>query len=59
MLNFLKTAVDEDTALVSIMHANNETGVINPVEEIGDSLKKEGSRSILTEFRQQVKSLLM
>jgi cysteine desulfurase len=35
----LKKAVDEDTAIVSIMHANNETGVINPVEEIGAFLK--------------------
>jgi len=35
----LKQAVDEDTAIVSIMHANNETGVINPVEEIGAFLK--------------------
>lgn len=35
----LKRAVDEDTAIVSIMHANNETGVINPVEEIGAFLK--------------------
>ncbi|NLV68967.1 MAG: cysteine desulfurase NifS [Spirochaetes bacterium] len=35
----LKMAVDEETAIVSIMHANNETGVINPVEEIGAFLK--------------------
>ncbi|KXB05268.1 hypothetical protein AKJ51_05195, partial [candidate division MSBL1 archaeon SCGC-AAA382A20] len=29
-------AVREDTALISIMHANNETGVIQPLEEIGE-----------------------
>lgn len=30
--------VDDDTLLVSIMHVNNETGVIQPVKEVGDSL---------------------
>lgn len=29
-----------DTLLVSMMHANNETGVIQPVEEIGEALQK-------------------
>lgn len=41
-VDFLKSAVDDDTAIVSIMHANNETGVINPVEEIGAFLKERG-----------------
>jgi len=41
-IDFLKNAVDDDTAIVSIMHANNETGVINPVEEIGAFLKERG-----------------
>jgi cysteine desulfurase len=36
---FLK-AVDEDTAVVSIMYANNETGVIFPIREIGEVLKE-------------------
>src|SRR5512133_2839065 len=31
----LKAALRPDTTLVSIMHANNESGVIHPVEEIG------------------------
>src|SRR5690606_33000507 len=31
----LEAALSDDTALVSIMHANNETGVIFPIEEIG------------------------
>jgi len=31
-------AVRKDTLLVSVMHANNETGVIQPVREIGEEL---------------------
>ncbi|MDQ6423046.1 aminotransferase class V-fold PLP-dependent enzyme [Paenibacillus sp. LHD-117] len=30
--------VTEETLLVSVMHANNETGVIQPVKEIGEEL---------------------
>lgn len=36
----LMKAVDEDTALVSIMYANNETGNIYPIKEIGKILKE-------------------
>lgn len=32
----------EDTLLVSLMHANNETGVIQPINEIGDMLSEKG-----------------
>ncbi len=39
---FLKESVDDDTAIVSIMYANNETGVIHPVEEIGAFLRERG-----------------
>ncbi|MFA6280973.1 MAG: cysteine desulfurase NifS [Candidatus Omnitrophota bacterium] len=35
-LNELKSAIDNDTVLISIMHANNETGVIFPIEEIAE-----------------------
>jgi cysteine desulfurase len=35
-INELKSAVDHDTVLISIMHANNETGVIFPVAEIAE-----------------------
>lgn len=31
-------SVREDTLLVSVMHVNNETGIIQPVKEIGDAL---------------------
>ena len=34
-LNTLKKAIRKDTVLVSIMHANNEIGTIEPIEEIG------------------------
>jgi cysteine desulfurase len=45
MLNLqeLTDAIREDTAIVSIMYANNETGVIFPVEEIGHIVKEKGS----------------
>lgn len=34
--------VSSDTLLVSIMHVNNETGIIQPVKEIGDALHERG-----------------
>ncbi len=38
-LEELETAIDEDTALVSVMWANNETGVIYPIKQISDMIK--------------------
>jgi cysteine desulfurase len=35
-LNQLANAIRDDTVLVSIMHANNETGVIQPLREISE-----------------------
>ncbi len=38
----LRTALRPETALVSVMHANNETGVIQPVEEIARITREAG-----------------
>ncbi|QXE85082.1 cysteine desulfurase NifS [Geomonas nitrogeniifigens] len=42
-LNELEKALDEDTAIVSLMYANNETGVIFPIEEAAKIVKKKGA----------------
>lgn len=39
----LKAAVDDDTVIVSLMWANNETGVIFPVEEAAAIAKSKGA----------------
>lgn len=36
----LLTQVRADTLLVSVMHVNNETGIIQPIKEIGEELSK-------------------
>ncbi len=41
-LDYLYKNLSEDTAIVSIMWANNESGVIFPIEEIGTVLKEKG-----------------
>ena len=44
MLNLeeLEKAIDDDTAIVSVMWANNETGVMFPIEEIGAICRRRG-----------------
>lgn len=42
-LDDIKNAVNDDTAIVSIMYANNETGVIFPIKEIGEIVKSAGA----------------
>jgi cysteine desulfurase len=41
-LEDLEKAIQEETAVVSLMWANNETGVISPVREIGEICAKRG-----------------
>jgi len=36
------TAMDEQTALVSVMYVNNETGTIQPIEAIGEAARMRG-----------------
>jgi cysteine desulfurase len=38
----VEKAVRPDTVLISIMHANNEVGTIQPIKEIGELAKKHG-----------------
>ena len=42
-LDELREKLDSDTALVSIMWANNETGVIFPIQEIAELVKSRGA----------------
>lgn len=42
-LDQLREAITPYTAMVSIMYANNETGVLFPVEEIAEIVKEKGS----------------
>ena len=41
-LNELRRAIRDDTALISVMAANNETGTIFPIERIGHLAKERG-----------------
>src|SRR5688500_9094355 len=38
MPDVVRTAIRPDTLLVSVMHVNNETGVVQPIEEIAAAL---------------------
>ena len=42
-MNELHSAVDEQTLIVSVMAANNEIGVIQPIEEIGEICQAKGA----------------
>jgi cysteine desulfurase len=41
-LDYLYSNLSDDTAIVSVMWANNESGVIFPIEEISRAVKKRG-----------------
>jgi cysteine desulfurase len=42
-LNLLKDSIRKDTILVSVMHVNNETGVIQPIKEISQLVHEKGA----------------
>ncbi|RJQ14885.1 MAG: cysteine desulfurase NifS [Nitrospiraceae bacterium] len=42
-LEELKAAITDDTAIVSIMYANNESGVVFPLNEIAEIVKSKGA----------------
>lgn len=42
-INDAEEAITDTTAVVSIMYANNETGVVFPIEEIGQIVKSRGA----------------
>ena len=42
-LNELADSITDNTSVVSIMYANNETGVLFPIEEIGKIVKSKGA----------------
>jgi cysteine desulfurase len=46
-LEELENALNEDTTLVSVMHVNNETGVIQPVDKIKAIMKKKAPGALL------------
>ena len=41
-LDCLRRALDEKTILISVMHANNEIGVIQPIQEVGEIAREHG-----------------
>lgn len=41
-VDFLKDAITDQTAIISVMHANNELGTIQPIEEISKIAKERG-----------------
>ncbi len=41
-IDFLNKSIREDTILITVMYANNETGVIQPIEDIGSIAREKG-----------------
>lgn len=46
-LEELAAAIDDETALVSVMWANNETGVINPIKKVSEIIKSKNKNTKL------------
>jgi cysteine desulfurase len=42
-LDIVKNTIDNNTLLVTVMHTNNETGVIQPIEEIANISRNKGA----------------
>jgi cysteine desulfurase len=42
LLEEVEKAITNETILISIMHANNETGTLQPIKEIGEIAKRNG-----------------
>ncbi len=53
-LQQVKDAMRADTALVSVMHVNNEVGSVNPVEEIAEYVKKQSHAYMHTDLTQSI-----
>ena len=53
-INELSNAIKKDTILVSIMAINNETGVIEPIKEVADILKKYPSIAFHSDVTQAI-----
>ena len=43
----VKDALRDDTVFISVMLVNNETGAINPIREIANAIREQGSAAIL------------
>lgn len=56
-LEDVKNALRKDTALVSIMHVNNEVGSINPVDEIKELVKKQSSAYFHVDMTQSISKI--
>lgn len=45
-LDHLKSAINNDTILVTLMHVNNETGTVMPVEQVKEIMKANGAPGV-------------
>lgn len=53
-LEDLKKALDEDTAIVSVMYVNNEVGSIHPIPEIAEYVKKHSHAYMHSDLTQTI-----
>ena len=47
----VKSAIQDNTVLVSIMHINNELGTVNDIEKIGEVTRKHGAFFMLMQHK--------